>query len=555
MAVGDGQAYGALAQDPTLARPEVFSGGANTAAYRYQRPVLGYLAWAASLGRPEWEPNAQGLLVVLGAAAAAAACAELLRRRGHNPLLALVVLLAPGMLSALQTLTAEPIALAFLTLGLLLWWDDPRRATLAAVCFSLAALTRESSLVAVAAIRCGRGDAPSASPTCPTWLVAPARCTAGRAVRGLPRVDHAAAGAIGCVADLRAWRAAVSGTVRRSRPRHVGVRQSAVYVVLARGGCAAGGVHLRAARRPVTCLGSGLRALRGGARNGGVAPLARLRPPTPAPLRIRTAHRDDTDLPPRPGAGVTNADPDAWERNAAWWQEGFTDGADPEYEEQILPLAAECLAGARRVVDVGTGEGQVARLAHRLGAEVVVGVDPTRGAAPGRGGARRRAALPARRRRASAVRGCELRRRDRVPGVRAPARARTADRRDRARARARRALRVPAQPSVAPGAQQRLGDRRRSSASSTGGSGSYLPVDVTMEELAPGVSLPFVHRPLSQYVNAMAAVGLLIRAHGGAPPARGLPRQSRRVPRRRRHPPPAPPVGREAPLTHRTGVS
>ena len=152
MAVGDGQAYGALAQDPTLARPEVFSGGANTAAYRYQRPVLGYLAWAASLGRPEWEPNAEGLLVVLGAAAAAAACAELLRRRGHNPLLALVVLLAPGMLSALQTLTAEPIALAFLTLGLLLWWDDPRRATLAAVCFSLAALTRESSLVAVAAI-------------------------------------------------------------------------------------------------------------------------------------------------------------------------------------------------------------------------------------------------------------------------------------------------------------------------------------------------------------------------------------------------------------------
>ena len=54
-------------------------------------------------------------------------------------------------------------------------------------------------------------------------------------------------------------------------------------------------------------------------------------------------------------------DADAWERNARWWQDGFTEGADPEYEEQILPLAAECLAGARRVVDVGTGEGQVAR--------------------------------------------------------------------------------------------------------------------------------------------------------------------------------------------------
>jgi SAM-dependent methyltransferase len=41
--------------------------------------------------------------------------------------------------------------------------------------------------------------------------------------------------------------------------------------------------------------------------------------------------------------------------------------------------------------------------------------------------------------------------------------------------------------------------------------GAYLPVDVTMEELAPGVILPFVHRPLSQYVNSMAAVGLVIR--------------------------------------------
>ena len=36
------------------------------------------------------------------------------------------------------------------------------------------------------------------------------------------------------------------------------------------------------------------------------------------------------------------------ERRPAWWQAEFTDGADPEYEEQILPLAADALAGARR---------------------------------------------------------------------------------------------------------------------------------------------------------------------------------------------------------------
>ena len=29
-----------------------------------------------------------------------------------------------------------------------------------------------------------------------------------------------------------------------------------------------------------------------------------------------------------------------WEIHARWWQDGFTDGADPEYTEQILPLAA-----------------------------------------------------------------------------------------------------------------------------------------------------------------------------------------------------------------------
>ena len=43
-------------------------------------------------------------------------------------------------------------------------------------------------------------------------------------------------------------------------------------------------------------------------------------------------------------------DPDPWEVHATWWQDGFTDGADAEYVEQILPLAAELLAGYDRVL-------------------------------------------------------------------------------------------------------------------------------------------------------------------------------------------------------------
>ena len=40
-----------------------------------------------------------------------------------------------------------------------------------------------------------------------------------------------------------------------------------------------------------------------------------------------------------------------WETHAKWWIDGFTDGADPEYEEQILPLAARELDGRQRVLD------------------------------------------------------------------------------------------------------------------------------------------------------------------------------------------------------------
>jgi SAM-dependent methyltransferase len=49
--------------------------------------------------------------------------------------------------------------------------------------------------------------------------------------------------------------------------------------------------------------------------------------------------------------------------------------------------------------------------------------------------------------------------------------------------------------------------------------GPYLVDDVTMEEIAPGVTLPFVHRPLSRYVNTLRDVGLVLeRMEEPAPP-------------------------------------
>src|SRR5262245_28987324 len=81
-------------------------------------------------------------------------------------------------------------------------------------------------------------------------------------------------------------------------------------------------------------------------------------------------------------ADPTRADssPQDWDQVAGWWQENFSQGADPEYEEQILPLVVELVGTARRIVEVGTGEGQVARALAGAGTprRTVLGVDVTR---------------------------------------------------------------------------------------------------------------------------------------------------------------------------------
>ena len=210
--------------------------------------------------------------------------------------------------------------------------------------------------------------------------------------------------------------------------------------------------------------------------------------------------------------------PDLWEAHAGWWQEGFTAGADPEYVEQILPLAAEHLAGASRVLDVGTGEGQVARLAVAVGAAAVVGVDPTwaqLAEARARGGgpvlARAEASrLPFPAGAFDTVVACLVF--EHIDAV------------DEAIAEVARVL--------SPGG--RFLFFLNHPLLQTPGSGwiddhileeqywrigPYLVEDTSLEEVEKDVFIPFIHRPLSRYVNAMAEAGLVVhRMEEPAPP-------------------------------------
>ena len=211
---------------------------------------------------------------------------------------------------------------------------------------------------------------------------------------------------------------------------------------------------------------------------------------------------------------------DLWETHAKWWIEGFTDGADPEYTEQIMPLAAEVLAGAQRVLDVGCGDGQISRLASAGGASLVVGIDPTwnqiQVAAARRGGpgfARAGAdALPFPDHAFDAVVACLVF--EHIEAV------------DAAIAEVARVLEPGGRfafflnhPLLQTPNSGWIDDQVLDPPEQYWRIGEYLTEDLTIEEVEKNVFIPFIHRPLSRYVNSLAANGLLVeRMEEPAPP-------------------------------------
>jgi SAM-dependent methyltransferase len=201
---------------------------------------------------------------------------------------------------------------------------------------------------------------------------------------------------------------------------------------------------------------------------------------------------------------------DPWDAHAQWWQDEFTDGADPEYTDQILPLISERLPASGVVLDVGCGEGQVARLASAQGLRAL-GMDPAgaqvaeavrRGGGPGYVRATA-AAAPVRTGSVDAAVACLVFEHiDDLDGAIAEV--------ARVLRPAGRFLLLLNHPLLQTPGSGWIDDQVLDPPEQYWRVGPYLPEAETMEEVTPGVFIRFLHRPLGRYLNALAAAGLVL---------------------------------------------
>jgi ubiquinone/menaquinone biosynthesis C-methylase UbiE len=199
-----------------------------------------------------------------------------------------------------------------------------------------------------------------------------------------------------------------------------------------------------------------------------------------------------------------------WDEHAQWWIDGFTNGADPEYVEQIIPLAVEELAGRTRVLDLGCGDGQIARALAAQGSDVL-GVDPTQlhiDIAIERGGGPRyllggATEIPADDNSFDAVVACLV--------------FEHIDQMDEAMAEVARVLKPRGQFSFflnhpllqTPGSGW-IDDHIIDPPEQYWRIGPYLVETESIEEVEKDIYIRFIHRPLSRYVNALIANGMTL---------------------------------------------
>jgi len=199
---------------------------------------------------------------------------------------------------------------------------------------------------------------------------------------------------------------------------------------------------------------------------------------------------------------------DLWESHATWWQREFTDGADPEYEEQILPLVADLTVGFEKILDVGCGEGQVARalpgnLAGVFGidssrAQLAKAVERSAGEHYAQASA---AALPFQSESFDAAVACLVFEHISEMGTAISEVARVL----RPGGRFVFLLNHPLLQTPGSGWVE---EHTPETSTQYWRIGQYLIEQETIEEVELGIRIPFIHRPLSVYLNSLTERGL-----------------------------------------------
>ncbi len=142
----DGQAFGSLALDPLLSRPDDWGGGNAEMAYRAARPLLGWLVMLTSFGSAtavEWSLLAW---TAIGIAMMAAGAVLLAGHWGRESDWVPLLVFLPGVAGlVLFGGLSDGLATGLALLGLAWWLEGRDRWAIVALC--LAALAKETTLV------------------------------------------------------------------------------------------------------------------------------------------------------------------------------------------------------------------------------------------------------------------------------------------------------------------------------------------------------------------------------------------------------------------------